>query len=335
MITLLKEIAIRPLTEADAYDSIKLTNIMEGVDGAATFGYSLETVAVQVEDNQTQQYKHVHTLDIRVIEESGDSAIIDVWIADQQRVEIVGRGIDGFFVMSNVLLTRNAQYDEVVASAYLATSETLTSYSTGQLAFEPDKDPTLSQLGGARLPVFAGTDLLERFNKDVANSNYASGGDNWPNYLKANSDLLCDISGDVVTVTQNVSNFERVYTEPFYAPYTNQIYKGTLNVVNFSNGTNPNQNIEFGIAFFGIKNSTNGNVIHIRETAIDSTGLYEVYASTQDATNDQRDTRDVALAIRFPQEKATNVVFDIMKLEVYPSTTLPAGLATYTTEEIT
>ena len=334
MITLIKEIAIRPLDADEAFNSVKLTNIMEGVDGAATFGYSLETVSLKVEDNQTQQYKHIHTLDIRVIEESSDSAIIDAWITDQQRVEIVGRGLDGFFVMSNVLLTRNKQYDQVVASAFLATSETLTSYTTGQPALIPSRNPFLADLNGARLPVFAGTDLLERFDKDVARSNYSSVTD-WPNYIKAKNDVPSDINGNIVTLTQNVNNNERVYTETFYAPYTNQIYKGTLNVVNFSNGSTAPTDLKFGIAFFGIKDSTNVNVTHIRQETIDANGLYEVYASTETTTSDQRDTRDVALSIKFPAEKTTNVQFDIMKLEVYPSTTLPSGLASYDTEEIT
>ena len=333
MITLIKEIAIRPLDAGEAFSSVKLTNIMEGVDGAATFGYSLEAVALQVEDNQKQQYKHIHTFDVRVIEESADSAIIDGWIATQTRVEIVGRGIDGFFVMSDVLLTRNEQYDQVVASAYLATSETLTAYSTGQLAMVPSPAPTVSAINGARLPVFAGSDLLERFNKDVANSNYSSGGNNWPNYIKVNGDILSNTSGDVVTLTSNSDTSEIVSSETFYAPYTNQIYKGTLNVVNFSNGSTAPTDLRFGIAFFG--SNTVSNLTHVRQEIIDANGLYEVYASTETTTNNQTETRDVGVSFKFPAEKTTNVQFDIIKLEVYPSSTLPAGLASYTTEEIT
>lgn len=149
MITLLKKIAIRPMD--DLYNIVELTNIMEGVDGAATFGYSLETVAIQVEDNQTQQYKHTHTFDIRVLEESGDSSIIDGWIASQTKVQICGQGIDGLFFMDDVLLTRNKQYDNVLASAYLATVDTLTSYATGVKTLQPSNNPNIVNASWKRL----------------------------------------------------------------------------------------------------------------------------------------------------------------------------------------
>ena len=337
MITLLKEIAIRPLTVADAYNSVHLTNIMEGVDGAATFGYSLETVAVQVEDNQTQQYKHVHTFDIRVIEESSDVSIIDAWIASQTRVEISGRGLDGMFVMSNVLLTRNTQYDGILASAYLATAETVTSYSTGQPVIDSlPSSPVLSTSDSYRLPVFASSDLMQRYNLDITKSNVAFNSNVFQNGWRPNTDVSSNHSGSTITVINTVNGKRaRLYGEQIYAPYTDQIYKATLNVVDFNAGSTNVQFLRLGIAFRGLKNTTNANVTHIVAEPINSNGLYEIYAGADASNVGQHDTRDVSLCLELSEDVNTNIVYDSVSLEVYPSSTLPAGLATYVIEELT
>ena len=230
MITLIKKIAIRERPTADLtnpavspyFNTVELVNVMEGVDGAATFGYSLETVAVQVEDNQTQQYKHIHTFDVRVLDAGGDNATIDGWIAEQKPVDIVGIGVDGYFQFDNVKLTRNKQYDEVFASAFLATAETMTSYTkphfvpywyynnnTNHELYVQTK--TVKQHN--KLRAFAGANLYDIYDLDVARSNISGfGGSKWMNgsyhtYTQSQvfntNTITSSISGSNVTLTRS------------------------------------------------------------------------------------------------------------------------------------
>lgn len=120
MLTLLKEIAVQ---NVDSPSSIaRLSNIMDGVDGAGAFNFSQETEAIQVEDNQRRQISELVTMDLRVIQDDGQSAIIDAIQANQSKALITGYTPNGFVVFPDpVLLTRNKQYDGILASAVFAT----------------------------------------------------------------------------------------------------------------------------------------------------------------------------------------------------------------------
>ena len=122
MLNLLSRIAVQ---NTDTPSSIAtLTNIMDGVDGAAVFGYNVETEDVRTEDNQTQIYSHIHTLDIRVLETTADSAILDAIVSGTIKAKISGYSPDGFFIWDEpAYIMRNKQYDNVLASAVMATQK--------------------------------------------------------------------------------------------------------------------------------------------------------------------------------------------------------------------
>ncbi len=90
----LRKIAIK---DPDSSDMVVLSNIIDGVDGAATFGWSQEEESVQIEDNQKLDHSLNGELDIKVLRASdADTTIIDGLVG--KRVEISGWGIDGFLV---------------------------------------------------------------------------------------------------------------------------------------------------------------------------------------------------------------------------------------------
>ena len=328
MITLLKKIAIRPMDEPD--NIVTLTNIMEGVDGSATFGYSLEPVALQVEDNQTQQYKHIHTFDVRVIEESSDSAIIDGWIASQTKVQIVGQGIDGMFFMDDVLLTRNKQYDEVLASAFLATVETLTSFTRNHpmlAAYNGStpraEEPSLFQ------QVYAGTSLIDRFDLRLENF-YEYNTNTWQNGW----DKRTDISSNV-NVSTNIVRFESVgatkswaLTETQFMPFEDQAFIATMNVTNVD--VNSNTAPEFYIVWQGVETSTNTNINRARAIQFSTTGLKVVSFDAQSLT-DFEQPREIGLGIEF-QATGQVIEFDSITFSVAQSIpgTTPGSTSTIT-----
>lgn len=335
MITLLKKIAIRPMD--DAFNIVTLTNIMEGVDGAAAFGYNLETVALQVEDNQTQQYKHIHTFDVRVIEESSDSAIIDGWIASQTRVEISGQGIDGLFFMSDVLLTRNKQYDEVFASAFFATAETLTSYTTGQTTSNVARivDNTGFQIveqppeksNSLRQQIYAGNSLIDRFDTTLS-SYYTVGSDTIQNGFLPSSNISSNVNvvDGVVTLTATETGVQYFFGESYFAPYTDQIYVATINVtsINSNNATGP----EFGISWYS-KVTVLGTKYNIYAQRVVQLGLGQksvVYRA--DDIPDLSEVTNVQIVFR-TRELDQQIQYD--SIEFYTTDILQSGLQNQTT----
>ena len=329
MITLLKKIAIRPMGEP--FNIVELVNIMEGVDGAAAFGYSLETIAIQVEDNQKQQYKHTHTFDVRVIDESADNALIDAWIADQKRVQIAGEGVDGLFFMDNVLLTRNKQYDGIIASAFLATADTLTWYTTGVQTLQPGNTANTVTATWEKQQIYAATSLFDRFQKDVSVS-YRTDGTNTYQHGWVNS------SGVVsnVNTTANTIKIERddpgvgtvyINTDTFFMPFPDVILTATINVVDVNNGGGDDP--RFGIVWRGKKDGSS-NVGYGRTVTVTTTGTKTVAykgATMSNLTNQ----RDVCLYMSFAADDAY-IEYDSITFEV--SQSIPSGLASQSTEEL-
>lgn len=104
----LRKLALKnPATD----DVVVMSNIMEGVDGAAAMGWTLDGQQVQIEDGQTLEFAHTGELDVRVMRVgSADLATIQSLIGT--KVEVSGHTIEGFFVMRDlVLLNQNAQYN--------------------------------------------------------------------------------------------------------------------------------------------------------------------------------------------------------------------------------
>jgi len=325
MITLLKKIAIRPMD--DALNIVKLTNIMEGVDGAAVFGYNLEPVAIQVEDNQTQQYKHIHTFDVRVIEESADSAIIDGWIAEQTRVEIMGQGIDGLFFMSDVLLTRNKQYDGIFASAFFATVETLTSFTRGQDVFLGTNTPEKTTSKSLRQQVYAGTSLIDRY--DTRLSSFYTDGDTYQNgwVRRFGISSNVNVADGVVTFSTTDTSDRYQLSESWFMPFSDQPLRATINV------TNVNQNLASGPYFGIIYRYFNGtsNVAKGEGKPIAQAGSYSVIFKGDDFANEDitSNLRGVQLFVQ-TDEADQFIQYDSVTFDVVQSTpsTTPAGQIT-------
>jgi len=109
MLNTLKKLAIQDISNPS--DIVILSNIMEGVEGASTFGYTEDITGVKVEDNQTQNYRRQSTLDIRVIQASdSDLAILDDLIQNQKKARVSGVTIDGFIIYDREVLIERAPY---------------------------------------------------------------------------------------------------------------------------------------------------------------------------------------------------------------------------------
>ena len=128
MIPLLSNVAVQDQTVVS--NIVTLDNIMSGVDGSATFGYTLETKNLEVNDKQKQQYAHTHTFDIRVIQPDSASMSILKAIRDNNRlVKVSGHSPDGFFLWDEAtLMAEDNQFDEIVATALTLTHDTTIGY---------------------------------------------------------------------------------------------------------------------------------------------------------------------------------------------------------------
>ena len=336
MITLLKIIAIRERPTENLDDPspsrylnlVVLTNIMEGVDGAATFGYSLETVAVQVRDNQTQQYKHIHTLDVRVLDAGGDNATIDTWILEQKPVDIVGIGVDGYFQMDNVKLTRNKQYDEVFASAFLATAETLTSYTKGHVVpywyntAGEERYRQFNPKGHNKQRAHAGANLYDIYDLDVSRSNISGfGGSVWKNgsywvYAQSSevntNNLTSSVSGDNVTLTRSnvkANNYENLYEQIFF-PFADVPLTASINVVDVNTNAN-------GDSATLKTYETGGNANNNRSITAFITQAGRLSFDLTTTSN----TRTIRLQVSPGTERYSNITFD--DIGIYPTAAAP------------
>jgi hypothetical protein len=134
MITLIKSISFQDQVSGDI---ASLDNIMSGVDGSATFGYDIESTAIEVNNKQKQQYAHLHTLDIRVLAgNDATSAKIDTMTDNQRPVKVSGVSPDGFILWNRpVLIERGEQFsDKIISRQILMTIKTPPGYAGGELA---------------------------------------------------------------------------------------------------------------------------------------------------------------------------------------------------------
>lgn len=131
----LKQLAIK---DPESTDIVVLSNIMDGVDGAAAFGWSQEDSAVQIEDMQTLSHSTAGSLDIKVVRalDAGDIATLNGLIA--KRAEISGIGIDGFLLFKeNPYFNRVPDFNsDILNDQMLATVLTPKGYrNDGSAAF--------------------------------------------------------------------------------------------------------------------------------------------------------------------------------------------------------
>lgn len=127
MLNLLSKIAVKRADNADA--PAVLTNIMDGVDGSSVFGYSREEISLSVDDGQTQDYATDHQLDIRVINQDAQSAVLTGIQAGGHKAIASGYSPDGFLIWEQPsLVQKNTQFDGVLADALLMTTRSVKGY---------------------------------------------------------------------------------------------------------------------------------------------------------------------------------------------------------------
>jgi len=162
MLNLLKSVAIQDQTVTS--NVCTLANIMEGVDGSSTFGYSLTPTAVAVNDNQTQQYKHDHLFDIRTLTDTADTTKLLVVSANNRKVKVSGYSPNGFFIIDEPAeLVYHDQFDSVLSDRILISITGVNGY--GGVA------------PGQKLPVYAGDNLLAVYNILDGSATYLNGFD--------------------------------------------------------------------------------------------------------------------------------------------------------------
>lgn len=124
MINLIRKLAIQ--SQTNTLNVVVMDNVMEGVDGAATFGYSVTPEALKVNDGQTQQHLHRHSLDVRVLQASGtDLTKLRVMDENQEDVIATTYGLDGSVLFRDgAKMVRQPQFDELVADRFLITRTT-------------------------------------------------------------------------------------------------------------------------------------------------------------------------------------------------------------------
>lgn len=157
MLNQISQIAIQ--SQANTANVVVLDNIMEGVDGAATFGYSMTPRSLTVEDAQTQQYVHDHQMDVRVLRSAAaDLEKLQVMDANNEPVKVTTQGIDGSVVFfDGAQIVRAPQFNQVLADRFLITRSTVVGYS-----FEDEF---------SRYPVLGNTkDLMEVYDTSTGSS---------------------------------------------------------------------------------------------------------------------------------------------------------------------
>jgi hypothetical protein len=162
----LKELALLNTTTNEV---VKLVNVMEGVEGSAVFGYDVESVAVQVSANRTQQYVNKHTLDIRVIDDADPTtqAILTSWANSRgAKYKASGYGGDTFLLWdepTEIVFSR--QPDGISVRRLLMTLDAVPGYNSDGLGVTGgDFQPNSFTGKTFKMPVYAGANMLGLFD---------------------------------------------------------------------------------------------------------------------------------------------------------------------------
>jgi hypothetical protein len=254
MIPLLSNVAVQDQTVVS--NIVTLDNIMSGVDGSATFGYTLETKNLEVNDKQKQQYAHTHTFDIRVIQPDSASMSILKAIRDNNRlVKVSGHSPDGFFLWDEpTLMVEDNQFDEIVATALLLTHDTTIGYRG---------TAPLSKLG-----VYAGDNALALY--DVL-----SGSADVLNGFSLVTSATGGVTGsqqEVITPATTAENTVYLRSANIFFPFVGIPITASANIASISGGA-----FKLGVEFVQSDGST---IISTSRTGDVSTGVYSVTGTT-------------------------------------------------------
>ena len=202
MLNLLKTIAVQD--QSVTSNIATLDNIMSGVDGSATFGYSLEAQSVQVNDNQKQQYAHTHTLDIRVLQGTvGEVGILDAVVGNNRQVKITGISPDGFLIWDDPsYMVRSSQFDQVVADQILVTK----TQPAGYAGTAPN----------SKLAVYSGDNALALYDVLSGNASVLNG------FVKSGS-FTSSVSGKAQTLTREPDPTAQLVSTMFFYPFADAL----------------------------------------------------------------------------------------------------------------
>jgi hypothetical protein len=158
----LKEVA---LLETTTNTLVKLTNVMEGVENGAVFGYQTELISIKVNANQTEQVVTRHTFDIVVKDDAtpATQAILTAWANNPElRFKASGYSGDTFFLWDEpVPIVFSRQYDLIGARHLIMTLDAVSGYNGAS--------------GSKKLPVYAGQNIMMLLNQFLGSSTHFSG----------------------------------------------------------------------------------------------------------------------------------------------------------------
>jgi hypothetical protein len=212
----LKEVA---LLETTTNTLVKLTNVMEGVENGAVFGYQTELISIKVNANQTEQVVTRHTFDIVVKDDAtpATQAILTAWANNPElRFKASGYSGDTFFLWDEpVPIVFSRQYDLIGARHLIMTLDAVSGYNGAS--------------GSKKLPVYAGQNLLGIYNVLAGNGAVLNGFT--PNNLVAdgtsgaNQTIIADAGG------VDVSNIDSAL---LFFPFNNVILTFSCNIVSLT-----------------------------------------------------------------------------------------------------
>lgn len=214
MITLLDKIAVQN-TDAPATIAI-LNNIMDGVDGSGAFNLTQETTDIKRNDGQTQMTRQNHELDIRVIEETAESAKIDAMQAAGNLAIITGLTPDGVVLFSKPSrVNRNKVHDHVFVSQVMVTI----AHPPGYAGNAPNK----------RRPVYVGPNLLGTFDV-LSGDELATPG--FLNGFTQGSAASASVAGEVQTFAVTTAVAQECYltSQPVFFPFPGKTITASADV---------------------------------------------------------------------------------------------------------
>ena len=219
MLNLLSNVAILDVTNTTP-TVVFLDNVMEGVDGAAVFGLSREAQAVQIQDNQTYQYAHTDTLDIRVLDtDNANVAILKSIVENQRPVQIAAISPNGVLSWNEAsLLSYTDQFDVLQVNPIQATVTYPAGYSGGTTA-------------NSSTPVYAGDNLLGTYDVSTGNTALLNG------FYQTAGLTLTQAGGYMNAVTTLGSIGVWTLTRPIPFPWKNQRVTASVLVQDYNNQT--------------------------------------------------------------------------------------------------
>lgn len=331
MLLTIEKVLIR--NSQDMFEYINLDNIMEGVDGSATFGYSVEPSVAKVEDGQSQNFRWNHTFDIRVFDESTETDQMKSWINAQTEVDIVAYSATGFLYMQQVQLTINKQFDEVIALAVLATKTTPVGYYGGNSFLQSNNRNIYGLFDDHQVQmVYAGRDLLG-ITTDISRP-ITIGGKVWhPNVQNDSAHYDSSVDGDVWKLTKLTTNTG--YVRGIALPLNN--IRGTrwnakIEVTKLTgSGTGGGSDPYFGIIFWTLKS---GGVASgfARGLPITAVGQYDFNFHENIPAVNSEELMAAAMFVRSYADTGSELWVKNLSIELIGSGGL--DLANITTEEV-